>query len=493
MFAQRERFATAPALMTALLAFIAVSRCATAPHHLYYFDSANFALALEHFDPALHQPQPPGYPLFVALTRLIHLLVARPEAVFVVAGLIAAFAAVFLVRGLAADLFGREAGLLAAALLASDPALWFGGITNEVRVFLALIAAGVGWLAWRAIDRPGQTTWLYGMFAALGAGAGFRPELPVLLLPLAAWAWLRNSARPRTLILGCLSLAAAALPWLGYTLYVVAGPRHYLELMWQYADNQFEGSSAVFGAAAPSAWHMVAMATVWSFFGALVWLWAVPFVKGRLAGRDRAAFLALAFLPPFLFSALIHIGDPDQALASVTVLCAVGGGVLARFRNSWTPRQVAFAATAVVAVHTVLFFKPPTKLAKASSYKTVAAVDRMNSAALDAISNLRGVGPVTIVHYGSSVASRQLEYYFPDDYVVVLPDQQVFFRHRALAKPADAAGLLRPGSRRVICLLPFNATGRELPGWSKQGPVYYLDLDAPAQVAIGPFVVRQTS
>ena len=494
MFAQRGKCVSAPAWMTALLIFVTATRWALAPHHLYYFDSANFALALERFNPALHQPQPPGYPLFVLLSRIIHFWVARPESVFLIAGLLAAFGALLLLRALAHDLFGREAGLLAAALLASDPAFWFGGITNEIRIFLSLTAAGVGWLAWRAAQRPARSRWLYGTFAALGVAAGFRPLLPVLLLPLALWAWWRQGARLRALAAGAGVLAASALPWLAVTVRAAGGPRPYVEVLWEYATSQFSGSSAVFGAAAPSAYHMFAMAVVWTFFGALVWIWALPFLKIRLIDRTRAAFLALAFLPPFLFSALIHIGDPDQALAGVTILCAVGGGVLAHTRREWTGRALATAAAAVLAAHTVLFFRPPGGLARASSYRAAAAVNRMTDNALQAIAALRGNGPVTIVHYGSLVASRQLEYYFPDDYVVVLPDEQVFFRHQPLAKPPDAAGLLRPGSRRIICLRPYNASGQELPGWRKQGPVFYRDLENPQEVAVGPYrVVRQIS
>lgn len=480
--------------MAALLVFVAATRWTLAPHYLYYFDSANFALALENFNPALHQPQPPGYPLFVALTRLIHLWVVRPEHVFVIAGLVAAFGAILLIRALTTDLFGREAGLLAAALLASDPAFWFGGITNEIRVFLSFAALGIGWLVWRAVDRPNEPGWLYGAFAALGVAAGFRPALPVLLLPLMAWAWWRSGARVRALAIGVLLVGATSLPWLAVTIRAVGGLRNYLEILWKYADSQFEGTSAVFGAAPHSAYHMSLEALVWSFFGAAVWIWAVPFLKRRLADPTRGMFLAMAFFPPFLFSAFIHIGDPDQALASVSILCVIGGGVLAYSLAEWNSRSLTAAAAAVVAVHTVLFFHPPTKLAKASSYKAVAAVDRMTTDALQAIQTLRGSGPVTIVHYGSAVASRQLEYYFPDDYVVVLPDEQVFYRHQPLPKPVDAAGLLRPGSRRMICLLPYNATGKELPGWRKQGPVYYLDLQNPEEVAIGPFrVIRQIS
>src|SRR5690349_3121155 len=32
-------------------------------------DSINFALGLHHYDPSLHQPHPPGYPVFIAAGR----------------------------------------------------------------------------------------------------------------------------------------------------------------------------------------------------------------------------------------------------------------------------------------------------------------------------------------------------------------------------------------------------------------------------------------
>ena len=101
----------------ALLLLLRVATCwPLAPKRLYFFDSANFALALEDFNPALHQPQPPGYPSFVGLTRLIHLFVADPQRVFLIAGLLSAWCAVLLIAALGTRMFGWSAGLLAAAL-----------------------------------------------------------------------------------------------------------------------------------------------------------------------------------------------------------------------------------------------------------------------------------------------------------------------------------------------------------------------------------------
>ena len=43
-------------------------------------DSINFALGLRDFNPALHQPHPPGYPIYIALGRLSLAAVSRVTA-----------------------------------------------------------------------------------------------------------------------------------------------------------------------------------------------------------------------------------------------------------------------------------------------------------------------------------------------------------------------------------------------------------------------------
>ena len=40
-------------------------------------DSINFALGLRHFDPALHQPHPPGYPAYILLGHISLPIVER--------------------------------------------------------------------------------------------------------------------------------------------------------------------------------------------------------------------------------------------------------------------------------------------------------------------------------------------------------------------------------------------------------------------------------
>jgi len=47
--------------------------CTRLPLRAVYFsiDNVNLALAIEKFDPTTHQPQPPGYPLFVLQSRMV--------------------------------------------------------------------------------------------------------------------------------------------------------------------------------------------------------------------------------------------------------------------------------------------------------------------------------------------------------------------------------------------------------------------------------------
>ena len=70
----------APLLLLVLLAgVVAATRLPLAPPYLFSFDNVNLALALERFDPRLHQPQPPGYPLFVGQARLLNWFFHSPE------------------------------------------------------------------------------------------------------------------------------------------------------------------------------------------------------------------------------------------------------------------------------------------------------------------------------------------------------------------------------------------------------------------------------
>jgi len=75
----RWRWPTGRALDFALALLLGLLTVQTRrPHKLrlpYAWDSLLYIRALEHFDPTIHQPQPPGYLLYVATARLLLLWV----------------------------------------------------------------------------------------------------------------------------------------------------------------------------------------------------------------------------------------------------------------------------------------------------------------------------------------------------------------------------------------------------------------------------------
>ncbi|MEO7143228.1 MAG: hypothetical protein ABI165_06945, partial [Bryobacteraceae bacterium] len=222
-----------------------------------------------------------------------------------------------------------------------------------------------------------------------------------------------------------------------------------------------------------------------------------------------------------LFSVFIHIGDPDQALTSIPALCVIGGGVLAglldrvksaaqsvlpshdrqgavgqviseRALMSPGSRRLGLAVAAVAAVHSLIFFVPPGRLARASSYRAVSGLDRRMRLVFGAISDLESHGRLTIVERGAIVSWRQLSYYFPQDYVVDLPDRpgqpaMTLFRRRALG-PAGAPRML-DGAGTVVLLAPgTNPQALHASGvWRQYGPVFYRDVAPGEALTIGSY------
>src|SRR5262249_22186874 len=70
-------------------------------------DNVNLALALEHFDPRIHQPQPPGYPFFVGLARIVNILFRDAEKTFFVISLVISGLCLPLTAALGKRMFDR--------------------------------------------------------------------------------------------------------------------------------------------------------------------------------------------------------------------------------------------------------------------------------------------------------------------------------------------------------------------------------------------------
>ena len=182
-----------------LLAAIAIAYLAahlfSLPRSLEDIDSINFALGLRDFDPARHQPHPPGSPVYIALGRLLLVPVswawpslsrAAAEALTLgiwsaVAGTVAIVAAARTMTEVSPH--ARAAAIWTGALLAASPLFWLSGL----RPMSDLPGLAVALVAQMLIlqGRGDRRRLVHGALVA-GLAAGFRVQTALLTVPLLA-------------------------------------------------------------------------------------------------------------------------------------------------------------------------------------------------------------------------------------------------------------------------------------------------------------------
>src|SRR5688572_11858585 len=216
-------------------------------------DSINFALGLRDFDPARHQPHPPGSPVYIAFGRALLAIVSvigptlgqtwgqtTVEALTLslwsgLAGAVALFAAVRLFDEAAPHHRGAAWG---AALLAACPLYWLSGLRpmSDLPGLAAALISQVLILQGRR-ERPRLTA---GAFVA-GLAAGIRVQTVWLTLPLLALALIhqRRAGLVWMLRRPVAALAAAGLAWVIPLVIDSGGLEGYLRALGTQAGEDF--------------------------------------------------------------------------------------------------------------------------------------------------------------------------------------------------------------------------------------------------------------
>jgi 4-amino-4-deoxy-L-arabinose transferase-like glycosyltransferase len=160
------------------------------PRTPFEWDEVLFLQALDQYDVALHQPHPPGYPLYVVLGKLVRLVVGDPVRALQLLSVLATLATLALVWRLARQLdLPAWPSRLAVTMVALTPTVLFHanvGFSDLPGVALALAAAA---LLVAALEGPDRFLWRAGLLAA--AAAAVRPQLALALVPLGVAAVVR--------------------------------------------------------------------------------------------------------------------------------------------------------------------------------------------------------------------------------------------------------------------------------------------------------------
>jgi hypothetical protein len=277
---------------------------------LYNLDSVHFALALDKYDIYRHQPQPPGYFLYVMLGQAINHVAHDAHTSYLVISVIFSGLTVVAVYYLGMALFNPETGRWAALLALTSPLLWFYGEIASPYVVAAFFNTWIALLFWRLWHH--EHKWLYPSAIILGIAAGIRQELLIFLFPL--WFFcLRGLAWHK--ILGALIMLGMTVGfWFIPMLILTGGPERYFLAVHEEWDS-FMSSFTVWNAGLASRTVFLTTLAKAVSYGIGMGIIFLPFAlyvrlrmgSWRLISRDKILFFVLWLLPAFLFYVFIFM------------------------------------------------------------------------------------------------------------------------------------------------------------------------------------------
>ena len=341
-----------------LLVLTILSRIPFGTRILYHWDSVNFAYALREFDVAKEQPHPPGYIMYVWLTRLVDLLFDDAQTTMVSISIVASALAVVALFYLGRAMFDRQTGLIAALLLATSPLFWFyGEIALPHSLDILLVIVGVWWLY---ETMRGQTRYLYPATILLAIAGGVRQQTIIFLAPLILFA-LRRIGWKQFLTAGALG-AAICLLWFIPLMAQNGGISAYMETVSAFSDRFNTTTSVFMGAGWWGIQRNLRKMITYTLFGWSVAL--LPFAahvalkawrKEWSFNREKTLFFALWLAPTVIFYSLIHMGQQGLVFVYLPALLLWGAhGLTKLFQKSPRP-TINVAIVALLAVNVVIF------------------------------------------------------------------------------------------------------------------------------------------
>jgi len=449
---------------------VVLSRLPFRSTYLFNWDAANFALAVQHYDVRLHQPHPPGYPLYVAVAWLFNQAFHDPNASLVLVTVLLECVAIAALYLLARAWVGLWPAVAATTALLCSVTFWtYGGLALAYPA-LAAVSTLLALLVYQT--RFEDKNRLLLAAAVYGLGAGFRPDLAAFLLPLLAFgAWRQPVGR--VVAAGVVAVACVAV-WLVPAITLSGGPGEYLAVFAAYAGTdvveRYAPTSTGIAGLLINITDTVLYLGYSLYAGALLVAGVLFLAWRRPAQTEWPKYLMLAVwvAPMALFYLLIHIGDPGYVFGILPALLlagAAGWRAVAGNQPSELKQTVLGSGMALAMLaNTMLFFLYERPL-------TLWGVRQHDRAMASRIIYLRTLPPesVLVVTYDSF---KHLKVYLPEYTNSVwldtkTPGRQVF----PVPPGVTAAVLTDPSVFALAQSLPAEA--EYLPGetWAAKLPV----------------------
>lgn len=312
--------------MSLLLFLVTViSRMPFSSRFLYHMDSVHFALALDDYNIALHQPHPPGYFLYVMFGRLLRLFISDANTVFVSISMLFSGLMIVAVYYVGRELFGKKTGLLAALIALTSPNIWFHGEVALTYIVEAFFSTASAFLCWKVYKGDHRYLWLSAV--TLAAAGGVRQNTALFLLPL--WLFSIKYVPPKKMMLAIGLFSISCLFWFFPMIRMTGGWDVYtgaFRELWLFNT----GHNTVFDKGLPVLLYYASALFDFTIFGITAGVLPLLFVTYVLIRKRRVKYLdngtvlffTLWISPSVLFYLMIfiHPANPGYALIFLPAL-----------------------------------------------------------------------------------------------------------------------------------------------------------------------------
>jgi hypothetical protein len=280
---------TAERVAIGVLVALWAARWLVRSHHLYEWDSAQYALGAREYNVVRHQPHPPGYPLWIVLLKTTHWFIGDINTAQVVLSFVCTALATILFYRFVRTIYGAPAALLSASLLLFSPTVCFYNVvasTYPADLLISVLLAALAARLWVGEKRVGP----YAVFA-VAALAGVRQSGAALMAPLVGIALIRayRGDVKRWLVGGVIGLATFA-AWYLPTALMNGGVAAYQRFTSQAVRIYFSYGSVFFGASREAHLAMLHNVAVWAAVATCVAVvtYALLFLGGKLVGGSAS-------------------------------------------------------------------------------------------------------------------------------------------------------------------------------------------------------------
>ena len=337
---------------------------------LVNWDAVNFALGIQGFDLATHQPHPPGYLGWVLLSRGATAVTGDPNAAMTLLSVLSGSIATALVFLLARRFVDRRSAVIASLLFSTAPLVWYYSVVALSYMTTGAVALALLLALLTAVQRRSPRHLLIASLLLAAVGA-LRPTDEALLVP--AWFVVAFTFGWRDRFRAAAVLGVASLAWVVPLLWLSGGLSRFTREGSAVADLAGGRTWLLGGNLAGIGQNvgMVAAGLLLAVFGGVVVLVRArrlgvrPF--GGLTTPEARILVAWLVLPVTVYL-LIHTGQLGYVIMLLPVVYVGVARALPRVRaaaqsdaqpprRGW--RRPAAIVTAMLAVNALAFVALP--------------------------------------------------------------------------------------------------------------------------------------